>query len=207
MEKVLVIIFFTINFFHCILFTDEHRRLCAGPKLYYPTDTTHTNGGSKPPVEYIAVNECILRPHICGEGDCIDTIDGYECLCKPGFRKGDTQVCEGQWYFVFQFIFIFLYFILNEFNSKFFIDIDECREGKCQNGRCTNTPGSFICLCPPGFDISPDGTMCTDHDECKEIGMCTNGICINMDGSFKCQCKSGFKLSPSKYACIGKYIS
>lgn len=49
--------------------------------------------------------------------------------------------------------------------------------------------------------------MCTDHDECAEIGMCTNGICINMDGSFKCSCKSGFKLSPTGFACIGKYIN
>lgn len=85
-------------------------------------------------------------------------------------------------------------------------DIDECREGKCQNGRCTNVPGSFHCICPPGFDISPDGTLCTDHDECKEIGMCTNGICINMDGSFKCRCNPGFKLSPSGYACNGEFF-
>lgn len=74
------------------------------------------------------------------------------------------------------------------------------------NGRCTNRPGSFSCVCPPGFDVSPDGSMCTDHDECAEIGMCTNGICINMDGSFKCQCKPGFKLSPSGFACIGMYL-
>lgn len=84
-------------------------------------------------------------------------------------------------------------------------DIDECREGKCQGGHCTNSPGSFTCVCPPGFDVSPDGTRCTDHDECAEIGMCTNGICINMDGSYKCQCKSGFKLSPTGRACVGKY--
>lgn len=85
------------------------------------------------------------------------------------------------------------------------LDIDECNEGKCQNGRCTNIPGDFQCVCPQGFDVSPDGNYCTDHDECSEIGMCTNGLCINMDGSFKCQCKAGFKLSPSGYACIGKY--
>lgn len=84
-----------------------------------------------------------------------------------------------------------------------FADIDECAEGKCQNGRCTNTPGGFTCVCPQGFDVSPDGNYCTDHDECSEIGMCTNGICINMDGSFKCQCKGGYKLSPSGYACVG----
>lgn len=87
----------------------------------------------------------------------------------------------------------------------YLIDINECNEGKCLNGRCINTPGSFTCICPPGFDVSPDGTMCTDHDECSEIGMCSNGICINMDGSFQCQCKNGFKLSPTKFACIGEF--
>lgn len=87
----------------------------------------------------------------------------------------------------------------------FLIDINECNEGKCLNGRCINTPGSFTCICPPGFDVSPDGTMCTDHDECAEIGMCSNGICTNMDGSFQCQCKNGFKLSPTKFACIGEF--
>lgn len=55
-----------------------------------------TNGGNKPPLKIISVNECILRPHICGvEGECIDTADGYECLCKPGYHKGPSQVCEG----------------------------------------------------------------------------------------------------------------
>lgn len=47
--------------------------------------------------------------------------------------------------------------------------------------------------------------MCTDHDECAEIGMCSNGMCINMDGSFQCQCKKGFKLSQSKFACNGEF--
>ncbi|CAH1374115.1 unnamed protein product [Tenebrio molitor] len=166
---------------------DEHRQLCAGPthpggKGGEPVSPIKKMGedgepgnGKKQGIELIPINECVLRPHICGEGQCIDTYEGYECICKAGYRKGHKQVCE---------------------------DIDECREGKCQNGRCTNTPGSFTCVCPPGFDVSPDGTICTDHDECAEIGMCTNGICINMDGSFKCQCKSGFKLSPTGFACI-----
>ncbi|XP_065169457.1 fibrillin-2-like [Atheta coriaria] len=158
---------------------DEHRILCAGGIGVHKTPTPH--GGSmttdEKQIGLISINECILRPDICGEGQCVDTRDGYDCVCNPGYKhKGKSlKECE---------------------------DIDECREGKCQNGRCTNTPGSFTCICPPGFDISPDGSMCTDHDECSEIGMCTNGICINMDGSFKCQCKSGFKLSPSGYACI-----
>ncbi|XP_072384771.1 fibrillin-1-like [Diabrotica undecimpunctata] len=160
---------------------DEHRRLCEA----HPTHPLQPGGATiditpgvipgSNQVGQISVNECILRPDICGQGKCVDTIQGYDCLCDPGYRLNHHNICE---------------------------DIDECREGKCINGRCTNLPGSFSCLCPPGFDVTPDGTMCTDHDECSEIGMCTNGICINMDGSFKCQCKPGFKLSPTGYACI-----
>ncbi|XP_018574078.1 fibrillin-2-like [Anoplophora glabripennis] len=159
---------------------DEHRKLCeAATRHIIPGDTSvHiTTGDMKvDQVSHItAVNECMLRPDICGKGRCIDTQKGYECECDSGYRLGKSHVCE---------------------------DIDECREGKCVNGRCTNTPGSYVCKCPPGFDVSPDGSMCTDHDECAEIGMCTNGICINMDGSYKCQCKTGFKLSATGFACI-----
>lgn len=39
-------------------------------------------------------------------------------------------------------------------------DIDECSRGLCKGGRCTNTPGSYICSCPTGFDVSSDGKQC-----------------------------------------------
>ncbi|XP_022906889.2 fibrillin-2-like [Onthophagus taurus] len=151
---------------------DEHRSLCAVDK---PASHLLPNGTSNIP-STIRINECVLRPDICGHnGICVDTEESYKCNCKIGFRStGPNKECE---------------------------DYDECQEGKCTNGHCTNTIGSFDCRCPQGFDISPDGSECTDHNECEEIGMCTNGICINMDGSFKCQCKSGFKLSPTGYAC------
>ena len=44
------------------------------------------------------VDECILRPGICGGGRCIDTPDAFNCECYPGYQKqkrGDAQVCEG----------------------------------------------------------------------------------------------------------------
>ncbi|XP_017775669.1 PREDICTED: fibrillin-2-like [Nicrophorus vespilloides] len=153
----------------------EHRSLCFGGMHTMPKDYHSSGNKSSLDIGLLTVNECVLRPGICGKGECIDTREGYQCNCYPGFYMAESGKCE---------------------------DIDECRSGKCQNGVCTNTPGSFNCLCPSGFDISPDGSLCTDHDECSEIGMCTNGICINMDGSFKCQCKSGYKLSPSGHACI-----
>lgn len=41
------------------------------------------------------------------------------------------------------------------------IDVNECmQQGVCNNGQCNNTPGSFICSCPPGYDLASDGKRC-----------------------------------------------
>ncbi|XP_014244418.1 fibrillin-2-like [Cimex lectularius] len=133
------------------------------------------NGGGYGGGGLVLVDECGLRPDICGGGSCQDTPEAYTCTCYPGYRKGQSQVCE---------------------------DVDECQLGYCYGGRCFNSPGSFECTCPPGFDVSSDGKRCIDHDECTQNGMCANGFCINMDGSFKCQCKDGFVLSATGHSCI-----
>lgn len=41
-------------------------------------------------------------------------------------------------------------------------DIDECTEVQqlCSQGRCENTEGSFLCICPAGFMASEEGTNC-----------------------------------------------
>jgi hypothetical protein len=44
------------------------------------------------------------------------------------------------------------------------IDIDECAEGihSCDaSATCTNTPGGFVCVCPPGY--GGDGTNCDER--------------------------------------------
>lgn len=82
-------------------FLDEHRILCAGGKgLIIPgvdgqTSTKDIDGPGKKPVSIIRINECVLRPDICGPGDCVDTLEGYECICKPGYKLNRNQVCEG----------------------------------------------------------------------------------------------------------------
>lgn len=84
-------------------FIEDHRKLCASPthpRRPEPVSPIKEkgeppDGHKKQPLGYIPVNECILRPDICGEGECIDTFEGYECHCKPGYRKGHKQVCEG----------------------------------------------------------------------------------------------------------------
>ena len=43
----------------------------------------------------------------------------------------------------------------------FFSDIDECVERDlCENGRCTNTEGSYFCTCDLGYELSSDRTRC-----------------------------------------------
>lgn len=80
---------------------EDHRRLCAGPVVpstdpLSPIQRKNDTVGpdKKSQMEY-PINECMLRPDICGEHQCVDTYSGYECICKPGYRKGHNQVCEG----------------------------------------------------------------------------------------------------------------
>ena len=53
------------------------------------------------------------------------------------------------------------YKIINGCLFFFFTDINECEQGKnlCHiNALCTNTLGSYVCQCKPGF--SGDGRTC-----------------------------------------------
>jgi len=63
-------------------------------------------------------------------------------------------------------------------------------------GGCINTPGSYRCQCPPGYEIQADGRTCKDIDECHK-GECQgrDKICVNTLGSFKChqvQCPTNY---------------
>lgn len=65
----------------------------------------------------------------------MNSIGSFTCTCPPGqARNPETNRCD---------------------------DRDECEdEGVCENGRCINTPGSYICLCNPGFIQSQDKQFC-----------------------------------------------
>jgi len=84
---------------------------------------------------------------------------------------------------------------------------------------CSNTVGSFDCICPTGFD--GDGiNACTNVDECVlalsapiQTNVTTNGtqpancdasaICIDTEGSYTCVCPAGTIENTNTRQCNG----
>lgn len=96
-------------------------------------------------------------------------------------------------------------------------DVDECSElyGICNAGRCSNTFGSFMCICPDGFVLDETQRNCIDIDECQEFDdICGVGSCINKEGSYTCFCPPGYVLVPGggcvdmrKSLCFKRYYN
>ena len=53
----------------------------------------------------------------------------------------------------------------------------------CENGRCSNTFGSYMCNCNEGFKLDEKSVRCIDVDECaSDSFICGVGQCVNLDG-------------------------
>ncbi|XP_063679805.1 low-density lipoprotein receptor-related protein 1-like [Bolinopsis microptera] len=82
---------------------------------------------------HCGVNECVLGTHECSHA-CLDKIDGYYCLCPPGYQlSSDNHTCT---------------------------DIDECSEipERCDHF-CLNNKGGFRCECADGYFLE-DTSRC-----------------------------------------------
>ncbi|XP_070829172.1 fibulin-7-like [Chaetodon trifascialis] len=100
---------------------------------------------------------------------CTHFLGSTRCTCDVGFTISgrDNNICT---------------------------DIDECRlfplgqPGRLCVHQCVNTPGSFHCFCPAGYDLARDGRSCTDIDECENMmHNCTEEqVCVNTFGGFQC---------------------
>ncbi|XP_073682563.1 latent-transforming growth factor beta-binding protein 1 isoform X2 [Garra rufa] len=122
------------------------------------------------PTQLAEIDECQVKPDICGAGICYNTVDSYKCICDDGYRiDSEGTTC---------------------------VDVDECAESPslCANGRCQNTPGGFLCVCELGFMPNKKDTSCSDIDECLDWRVCPSGLCYNTLGSFMCSpCPDGFE--------------
>ncbi|KAJ8300025.1 hypothetical protein KUTeg_021544 [Tegillarca granosa] len=89
-----------------------------------------------------------------------------------------------------------------------FTDIDECEEdvGICQHN-CTNTVGSFICSCPPGYKLARNKRKCIDINECQEgtVDCGPDRMCFNTRGDYSCidiPCPTDYKRDPLTNYCV-----
>ncbi|KAB5583927.1 hypothetical protein PHYPO_G00101440 [Pangasianodon hypophthalmus] len=66
---------------------------------------------------------------------------------------------------------------------------------------CESSPGSYQCLCLPGYTLQDDGKTCTAIDLCAEEKHDCEQICISSPGSFNCDCNTGYTLNEDKRTC------
>ncbi|MGH0119001.1 UNVERIFIED_CONTAM: hypothetical protein FKN15_003550, partial [Acipenser sinensis] len=124
------------------------------------------------------IDECRVIGGLCQNGQCINNMGSYSCLCKSGYTTDLTGTgC---------------------------VDLDECVQApKPCNFICKNIEGSYLCSCPRGYILQEDGKSCRDNNECmSEAGLCgAKGVCQNTPGSFSCECQRGYLLDQNGHNC------
>ncbi|XP_035486239.2 matrilin-4 isoform X2 [Scophthalmus maximus] len=95
--------------------------------------------------------------------------------------------------------------LIHQFGLQFqdkLCGVDLCLESDhgCEH-ICESSPGSFHCLCLPGYTLSDDGKTCAAVDLCTEGKHNCEQICISSPGSFTCDCNKGYKLNDDKKTC------
>uniref|UniRef100_A0A672ZGF0 Matrilin 4 n=1 Tax=Sphaeramia orbicularis TaxID=375764 RepID=A0A672ZGF0_9TELE len=95
--------------------------------------------------------------------------------------------------------------LIHQFGLQFqdkLCGVDLCLESDhgCEH-ICESSPGSYHCLCLPGYTLNDDGKTCTAIDLCAEGKHDCEQVCISSPGSFSCDCNKGYKLNDDKKTC------
>lgn len=155
-------------------------------------------------------NDCKDERQCPGENFmCVNTVGGFQCVCKDGYRMTDGQC----------------------------VDVDECVSFPCEH-RCDNSPGGYKCSCYDGYKADPkspdkcklhcgleecnaicdpnDNTQCFcpegyiieergNHMVCIDQDECTSFYCdqhcVNTFGGYVCSCSKGYTLV-EEYRCV-----
>ncbi|XP_041638950.1 matrilin-4 isoform X2 [Cheilinus undulatus] len=95
--------------------------------------------------------------------------------------------------------------LIHQFGLQFqdkLCGVDLCLESDhgCEH-ICESSPGSYQCLCLPGYTLNEDGKTCTAIDLCAEGKHDCEQVCVSSPGSFTCDCNKGYKLNDDKKTC------
>ncbi len=145
------------------------------------------------------INECESGPCIGALSECVDELNGYKCLCPPGFGGEDcshriTDCIDEP--------------CLNNGTCRRIVDgfectcsqgfrgetceenVDDCDSHPCQNGAiCVDGTNKYHCFCVPGYQ----GHNCDiDINECASRPCWNNGTCINGKDQYLCECLLGY---------------
>ncbi|XP_045142185.1 vitamin K-dependent protein S [Echinops telfairi] len=92
------------------------------------------------------VDECALKPNICGTAVCKNIPGDFECECPEGYRYNSKSTsCE---------------------------DVDECAENMCAQ-LCVNYAGGYSCYCDgkKGFKLAQDQKRCEAIPVCLPLNL------------------------------------
>ncbi|CDQ64432.1 unnamed protein product [Oncorhynchus mykiss] len=95
--------------------------------------------------------------------------------------------------------------LIHQFGLQFqdkLCGMDLCLESDhgCEH-LCESSPGSFHCLCRPGYTLNKDSKTCTAIDLCAEGKHDCEQSCIPSPGAFTCGCNIGYTLNNDKKTC------
>ena len=95
------------------------------------------------------LDECALKPSVCGTAVCKNIPGDFECECPDGYRYDPS--------------------------SKSCKDVDECSENMCAQ-LCVNFPGGYSCYCDgkKGFKLAQDQKSCEGIPVCLSLDLDKN---------------------------------
>ena len=147
-------------------------------------------------------DECLVSNDCAANAVCTNTVGSYLCTCGPGFYGNGTTCFQGQCTssqcptneecvttetFACQCL---NGYKRNQFGSC--VDVNECLTTQCNsNAYCSNTEGSFRCLCNEGY--YGNGQFC-ELGSCSDKNCPQNQTCVSQN-TIDCKCKEGFILT------------
>ncbi|CAK6973672.1 latent-transforming growth factor beta-binding protein 1 [Scomber scombrus] len=138
------------------------------------------------------LDECQLQG-VCPNGNCLNTLGSYRCMCKPGYVPdptlttciSNTPAIQEEKGACFRLVSSGRQ-CLHPVSAQLSKQLCCCSVGKAWGPRCDKCP-------PPGTEV----------DECQiDPYICGMGICYNTAEGYTCHCNEGSRLDDDQTTCV-----